>query len=143
MRPSTFMVVATVLLLGRKTSAECFGDVAVGTTTWSSEGEDLSVVFATISNTGEELIKVPYDVAIYNPLYRSVEVFWNFNVTLVSEGKVVGTVYDEWADLLPISSNAINIGFIVGHDSTQDLNQTVPIELMVADEVCILESIRV
>lgn len=143
MKTSAYIFVATMLFLGRKTKAECFSDIAVGTTTWSSDAENLSVVFATISNTGDELIKVPYDVAIYNPLYRTVDEYWNFNVTSVDEGMVVGTVYDDWADLLPHGSNTINFGFVVGHDPIQDLNQTLPIELKVADEACSLETVMV
>ena len=143
MRSTSYIMIAAVLLLARKANADCIGDVAVGTTTWSSDQNYFSVVFATITNTGDDLIKVPYDVTIYSPFYKSVDVSWNFNVTLVSEGTVVGTVYDDWADLLPLGSNSVNFGFVVGHDLTQDLNQTIPIELKVADEVCALETFLV
>ena len=140
MKTSSYLLIAVVLLLGRTTNGECFGDIAVGTTTWSSDTEYFSVVFATITNTGDDLIKVPYDVTIYNPVYKSVDVFWNFNVTLFSEGTVIGMVSEDWADLLPLAANSVNFGFVVGHDLIPDLNQTVPIELKVADETCSLET---
>ena len=140
MKTAMYIIIAAVLLLGRTANAECFGDVAIGTTTWSSDAEYFSVVFATVTNTGEDLIKVPYDVTIYNPFYKSVDVFWNFNVTLVSEGTVVGTIYEDWADLLPLAANSVNFGFVVGHDLPPDLNQTLPIELKVAEETCALET---
>ena len=99
-------------------------------------GPYMTAVSLIITNTGSQILPVPWSLTVSCTAYTNVQYSWNWEITGGFNGSTVsGVATQEWLAMVPgvKGRNGLNLGFVAGSGQSTTF---IPESISINGQVC-------